>query len=158
MVLAIIILLLSNYHLGLNSSKKMPILHAKYANNDKYSQLFSYDLNKLTQYFLLHYFTFHSESIVRIVIKQDVFKSNDFNKQAICIDKINNLNCLTEEIVKIDNYAKYMSFKKNKQCGMEIKKLLCNGLCSFDKNLFTEQKTLNEDSSNKMINNRLWDD
>ena len=67
MVLAIIILLLSNYHFDLNSSKKMPILHAKYANNDKYSQLFSYDLNKLTQYFLLHYFTFHSESIVRIV-------------------------------------------------------------------------------------------
>ena len=80
-----------------------------------------------------------------------MFKSNDFKKQTICIRKINNLNCSTEEIVKIENYAKYMSFKKNKQCGKEIKKLLCNGLCSFDKNLFSDKSTSSEDSSKILI-------
>ena len=59
-----IILLFINYYLAFSTSKKAPILDSKYVNNEKYSQLFAYDLKSITQYFLLHHFTFHSESNV----------------------------------------------------------------------------------------------
>ncbi len=62
------------------------------------------------------------------------------------------MNCSEEEIIKIRNYVKYISFKKNKECGSQINNLLCNGICSFDNNIFTERNFVDEESSNIIIN------
>ncbi len=62
------------------------------------------------------------------------------------------MNCSDEDITKIRNYVKYISFKKNKECGAKINNLLCNGMCSFDNNIYTDRNNLNEESSNILIN------
>ncbi len=64
MCLMIILLVICHQYLAYTSDKKIPILQSKFANKQQYSQLFSYDINKLTQYFVIHFFTFHRESQV----------------------------------------------------------------------------------------------
>lgn len=64
MITFIIILLLSNFYTCYSTTKKAPILNSKFAKDEKYSSLFSYDEKILKQYFLIHYFTFHSDAKV----------------------------------------------------------------------------------------------
>lgn len=79
--------------------------------------------------------------------------SNNFKIEQTCIKKINNLKCSEQELIKIENYAKYMSFKKSKKCGVEVRELLCNGVCSFDKNVFAEKNSLKSaDSKTNFFN------
>ncbi len=64
MCLFIIFLVFCQKLLAYTSDKKIPILQSNFANKQQFSQLFSYDINKLTQYFVIHFFTFHRESQV----------------------------------------------------------------------------------------------